>query len=151
MPVKSSGDVSAEPASGQKIKEHVVTDLDLRNDENRPSLTSRAVAEECRDVSSKKTADEMADAVTGGNNISLWAIWPANILEKNSGILFEKWNRFCSPWHGDEVIFKTWCSTTQKRQKLVTEMYRKSYLLSEPQWRSSWQKLALFFSFTNLC
>jgi len=36
MPVKSSGDVSAEPVRGQKMEEHVVTDLDLRYDENRP-------------------------------------------------------------------------------------------------------------------
>jgi len=37
---------------GQKIEEYV-TDLDLRNDENRPSLTSSAVAEERQDLSSK--------------------------------------------------------------------------------------------------
>jgi len=47
--VQSSGDITAESASGQKI-EHVVTDLDLRNDENRYSLTSSAVAEERQDV-----------------------------------------------------------------------------------------------------
>jgi len=34
---------------------------------------------------------------------------------------------------------------------LVTEMYHKSYSLLKSQWRSGWQKLALFFSFTNLC
>jgi len=33
----SSGDISAEPVSGQKIEEHFVTDQDLRNDENRRS------------------------------------------------------------------------------------------------------------------
>ena len=58
--VKSSGDTSAEPVGRQKIEEHVVTDLDLRNDENRPSLTSSA---------SKNTIDERADAITGGNDI----------------------------------------------------------------------------------
>ena len=52
--VKSSGDISAEPVRGQKIEEHVVTDLELCNDETRPSLTSGAVAEECQEVSSKK-------------------------------------------------------------------------------------------------
>jgi len=41
-----------------------VTDLDLRNDENRPSLTSSAVAEERQDLSSKNAIDEMADAIT---------------------------------------------------------------------------------------
>jgi len=77
--VKSSRDISAKPVRGQKIEEHVVTDLALRNNENRPSLTSSAVAEERQDASSKNTTDEMADAITGGNDISLW---PANILKK---------------------------------------------------------------------
>jgi len=44
--VKSSGDISAEPVRGQKIEEHVVTDVDVRTDENRHSLTSGAIAEE---------------------------------------------------------------------------------------------------------
>jgi len=42
--VKSSGDISEEPVRGQKIEEHVVTDLDLRNNDNRHSLTSGAAA-----------------------------------------------------------------------------------------------------------
>ena len=42
-----------------------MTDLDLRNDENRPSLTSSAVAER-QDVSPKNTIDKMADAITWG-------------------------------------------------------------------------------------
>jgi len=42
----SSGYISVEPLRRQKIEEHVVTDLDPRNDENRPRLTSCAVAEE---------------------------------------------------------------------------------------------------------
>jgi len=42
--MKSSGD------SRQKIEEHVVTDLDLCKDENRPSSTNGAVAEERQDV-----------------------------------------------------------------------------------------------------
>jgi len=36
--------------SRQQIEEHVVTDLDLCKDENRPSSTSSAVAEERQDV-----------------------------------------------------------------------------------------------------
>jgi len=43
--VKFSKDISAEPVRRQKIEEHVVTDLDLRNDEYRPGLTSNAVAD----------------------------------------------------------------------------------------------------------
>jgi len=31
VPLKSSDDISAEPARGQKVEEHVVTDLHLRN------------------------------------------------------------------------------------------------------------------------
>jgi len=69
--VKSSGDISAELARGQKIQEHVVTDSDLRNVENRPSLTSSTAAEKRQDVSSKNTMDEMGDTITGGNDIGL--------------------------------------------------------------------------------
>jgi len=60
-----------ETLRGQKIEEHVVTDLDLRNDENRPSSTSGAAAEERQEVSSKNTMDEMSEAITGGNDIGL--------------------------------------------------------------------------------
>jgi len=53
----------AEPVRGQKIEEHAVTDLDLCNDENRPSLTSGAApVAERQEVSSKNTIDKMADA-----------------------------------------------------------------------------------------
>jgi len=48
--VKFSGDISAESARGQKIEEQVVTDLDAHNDENRPNLTSSAVAEERNEI-----------------------------------------------------------------------------------------------------
>jgi len=39
-------------------------------------LTSSAVAEERQDISSTNTIDEIADAITGGNDIGLWALWP---------------------------------------------------------------------------
>jgi len=81
--VKPSGDICcAEPVRGQKTKEYVVTDLDLSNDENRPSLTSNAVGEDRQDTSSKDTIDEIADAIAGGNDVGLWALWPANMPEK---------------------------------------------------------------------
>jgi len=86
--VKSSRDISAEPVRGQKIEEHVVTDIDVCNDENRPSLTSSAVQEERQDVSSKNTLNEMAHTITGGNDIGLWTLWPA-YLPENVGILVE--------------------------------------------------------------
>jgi len=57
--------------------------LDLCNDENRPSLTSGAVAEECQDVSSKRTIDKRADAITGSNQIGLES---GNIPEKYRNI-----------------------------------------------------------------
>jgi len=81
--VRSSGGISAEPARGQKIEEHVVTDLDVRNDENRRSLTSGAAAAERQEVSSKNTIDELADATIGGKDISLWS---SNIQEKSANI-----------------------------------------------------------------
>jgi len=77
--VISSGSISAEPVRGQKIEEHVVTDLDLRNDDSRPSLTSDAAAEERQEVSSKNTIEELSDAITGGKDIGLWL---SNIQEK---------------------------------------------------------------------
>jgi len=77
--VKSSGDISAELVRGQKIEEHVVTDLDLRSDENRPNFTSGAVTEERQEVSSKNTIDELADAITGCKYIGLRS---SNIPEK---------------------------------------------------------------------
>jgi len=80
--LKSNGDISTEPARGQKIEEHVVTDLYVRNDENRPSLTSSAAAER-QEVSPKSTIDELADAITGGKDISLWS---SNIPEKSGNI-----------------------------------------------------------------
>jgi len=72
MAVQSTGDISAEPVRGQKVKEHIVTDLDLPNDENRPSLTSSPVAER-QEVSSRNTTDEKADTITGGNDSGLWS------------------------------------------------------------------------------
>jgi len=98
----------------QKIEEHVFTDLDKRNDENRSSLTSGAAAEERQEVSSQNTIDKMADAITRGKHSGLWS---SNILQKNAGILVEK----------RKVIFKILCSTTKKRQKLLTDMHHKSY------------------------
>ena len=49
---------------------------------------------------------------------------------KHTGIFVEK----------RKVNFKTWCSTTQKRQKPVTEMAHKSYSSPEPQCRSRWNE-----------
>jgi len=63
---------------------------------------------------------------------------------KNAGILVEIWNRFFLILWWKVVL--TWCSTAQKRHKLVMEMCHKSYSSPEPQWRSNLQKLALFFS-----
>ena len=77
MAVKSSGDISEEPVRRQKIE--VVTDLDQRNDDNGPSLTSGAAAAEHQKVSSKNTIDELSDAITGGKDIGLW---PSNIPER---------------------------------------------------------------------
>jgi len=77
--VKSSGDISAEPIKGQQIEKHVVTDLDVRNDDSRPSLTSGGAAEERQEVSSINTIDELSDAITGGKDIGLWS---CNMPEK---------------------------------------------------------------------
>ena len=45
----------------------------------------------------------MADAITGGNDIGLWALWPTNIPEK----MWEFWLKYetGSFWHCDEKSF----------------------------------------------
>ena len=88
--------ISVEPARGQKIEEHVVPDLDVRNDENRPSLTSGAVAEELQEASLKNTIDGLADWRYH------WKGWRYHWKQKyrslvihytgrNAGILIENW------------------------------------------------------------
>jgi len=103
--VKSSGDISAEPESGKKVEEHVVlvTDLDLRNDDNRPSLTSGAAAEERQDVSSINTIDELSDTITGGKDIGLWS---SNIPEK----MREYWLK------NERLILNMMFHNTEKRE-----------------------------------
>jgi len=81
--VKSSGEISAEAVRGQKIEKHVVTDLDLRNDDNGHSLTNGAAAEDRQEVSLKNTIDELSDAFTGGKDVGLWS---SNIPEKCGNI-----------------------------------------------------------------
>ena len=77
--MKSSGDFSVELLRWQKLGKHAVADLDLCNDENRPSLTSGPVAEERQEVSSKNTIDELSEAITGCKDIGLWS---SNVPEK---------------------------------------------------------------------
>jgi len=104
--VKARGDISVQPVRGQKIEEHVFTDLDVGNDDNTPSLSSGAVAEERQEVSLKNTIDGLSDTITGGRDIGLWS---SNIPEK----MWEYWLKNEKLF---KVIFKTQCSTTQKRQ-----------------------------------
>jgi len=67
------------------------------------------------------------------------------IYRKNAGILVEIWNRFfLTLWW--KVIFKTWCFTTQKRQKLVTEMYHKQRPINHWANRANARGLALLGS-----
>ena len=54
--MKPKRDISSEPIRGQKIE--VDTDEDLRNGDNRVSLTSDAKAEEHQEISSKNTLDQ---------------------------------------------------------------------------------------------
>jgi len=88
-------------ARGQKIDEHAVTDLVLRKNENRPSLTSGAapVAEERQGASSKNTIDRMAAAITGVKDIVLWIV---NITT-NTGLLVKNLNSTLR--HCDEKFF----------------------------------------------
>jgi len=100
--MKFSGHSSADPVvRRQKIEEHFVTHLVLRNNENRPSLTSGAapVAEELHEASSNNTIEEMTAAITGCKDIGLWL---AN-LPKNAGLLVKNWKGTVR--HCDEKLF----------------------------------------------
>ena len=142
MAVKSSGDISAEPVRGQKIEEHVGIDLDVHNDEIRPSLTSGALAEERQDVLSKNAIDELADTITGGKEIGLWlSNIPENIREyllKNEKLIL----KHDVPQHRkDRNPSRKWPTNLIRRQNNNAEVV---------EMKTLW-KLALFFSFTNLC
>jgi len=71
-----------DPLRGQNIEEHVVTDLDVPNNDNRPSLISGSAADERQEVSSTNTIDELSNAITGGTDIGLWSSYiPEKIRE----------------------------------------------------------------------
>jgi len=130
--VKSSGDISEEPVRGQKIEEQVVTDLDVRNDDNRPSLTSVA-AEERHEVSSTNTIDELSDAITGDKDIGLWI---SNIPEKmrenwlNNEKLFLKHDL---PQHRKDRNSSRKCTTNLiRRQNHNAEVVERSWLCFSP-------------------
>jgi len=55
------------------------TDLDQRNDDNRPRLSNGAAADERQEVPYKNAIDELSDAITGDKDIGLWS---SNIPEK---------------------------------------------------------------------
>jgi len=118
-----------ETLRGQKIEEHVVTDLDLRNDENRPSSTSGAAAEERQEVSSKNTMDEMSEAITGGNDIGLWA---STIPEKKREYWLKNETLFLKhdvPQHRKDRNSSRKCTTNIiRRQNHNADAFEKSWL-----------------------
>ena len=131
MAVKSSGDISEEPVRRQKIE--VVTDLDQRNDDNGPSLTSGAAAAEHQKVSSKNTIDELSDAITGDKDIGLW---PSNIPERmrehwlNNEKLFLKHDL---PQHRKDRNSSRKCTTNLiRRQNHNAEVVERSWLCFSP-------------------
>jgi len=131
--VKSSGNISAEPVRGQKIEEHVDIDLDVRNDENGPSLTSGAVAEERQEVSSENTIDELADAITGDKDIGLWLCnIPENIREywwKNEKLII----KHDVPQHRKDENPSRKCTTNLIRcQNHNAEVVERSWLCFSP-------------------
>jgi len=56
----------------RKSKNMLLQVLDVRNDDNRPSLTSSAAADYRQEVSSKNTVDELTDAIFEDIDIGLW-------------------------------------------------------------------------------
>jgi len=104
---------------------------DLRNDENRSSH------QQCSSRRTSRCIIEKHDRWDGWRyhwrqryrSLSPLA---SQCTGKIAGIFVEIWNRFfLTLWCKDFV--KTWCSITQKRQKLVTEVYHKSYSSPDPR------------------
>ena len=147
MTVKHSGDISAEPVRGQKIEEHVVTDLYLRNNENRPSLTSSAAAEKRQDVSLKNTIDELADAVTGGNGIGLWS-WKLSEKMREYWLKNEKlFFKHDVPQHRkDRNLSRKFTTNLIRRQKHNAEVVERSWLCFSPS-----QTCVYFFTYRLMC
>ena len=106
---------------------------DLRNDDNRPSLTSGSAAEERQEVSSKSTIDELSDAITGGKHIGLWS---SNIPEK----MWEYWLKnkevFLKhdvPQHRKDRNSSRKCTTNLiRRQNHNAEVVERSWLCFSP-------------------
>jgi len=87
----------------------------------------------------------MADAISGGNDIGLWVLWPANIPEKNAGILVEIWSRFFLilwwksffkrdvPQHRNDRNLSRKCTTSfVRRQNHNGEVVDRSWLCFSP-------------------
>jgi len=130
--VESSEDISAEPVRGQKIEEHVVTDLDLRNYENRPMFNQWCSSRTSRSIIEKSDR---------------WDGWRyhgrqryRSLTSHYTGKMREYWskNETGTFWHCNEKLFSNRDVPQQKWQKLVMAMYHKSYSSPEPQRRSSW-------------
>jgi len=130
--VKSSGDISTEPVEDRKSKS-MLLQVDVHNDENRPSLISGAAAEEHRQVSSKHTADELADAVTGGKDIGLWSF---NMPEKMREYLLKNQKLFLKhdvPQHRKDRNSSRKCSTNFIRcQNRNAEVVERSWVCFSP-------------------
>jgi len=92
------------------------------------------VAEERQKVSLKNTIDDMADAITVGNDVGLWS---ATIPEEMQKYWLK--NETGSLWHCDEKLLLSHdVPQHRKERNLSMEMHHKVYSSPEPQRRSSW-------------
>jgi len=108
-------------------------------------LTSGAapVAEECQEVSSKNTIDEMADAITGGKDIGLWTASTP-----------EKMREYCSKnetgtlRHCDEKVFSNYDVAQHRKDRNLS---RECTSLICHQDHNGEVRNWLYFFFTRLC
>ena len=107
--------------------------LGWRNDDNRPTLTSGAAAEERQEVSSKNTIDALSDANTEGKTIALWL---SNILEKMREYWLKNVKLFLKhdvPQHRKDRNSSQKCTTNLiQRQNHNAEVVERSWLCFSP-------------------
>jgi len=69
----------------------------------------------------------MADAITGDNGIGLWALASHYTGKMREYWLINETGTLILQHYDKKITFKPSCATTQKRQKLVTEMHHKHF------------------------
>jgi len=91
----------------------------------------------------------MADAITGGNDIDLWAFWPASVLEK----ILEYWLKYetGSFWHCDEKPFLEHDVPQHRKDRNFSRKCATSFICCQNNNGEVVDRSWLYFSFSQTC